>query len=85
MTGTIAVIMVFSIPILGIISNHLKDKQKLKAKMLNVELELEKVKQQNFIVETEKMRFELDKMRLDYTKTEDPVLLAIQTDKTKMF
>ncbi|QBP42353.1 hypothetical protein [Paenisporosarcina antarctica] len=80
---TVAIVMFSIIAIFGIITEYMKDNNKVKAKMLNVELELEKVKQENFVVETEKMRLELEKMKLDYTKTEDPVLLAIQ-DKTKM-
>ena len=55
MTGTIAVIMIFSIPIIAIVSDHLKSNTKQKAKMLATELEIEKVKQQNFIAETEKV------------------------------
>ncbi|WP_017379678.1 hypothetical protein [Paenisporosarcina sp. TG-14] len=81
---TVAIVMFSIITIFGIITEYMKDNNKVKAKMLNVELELEKVKQQNFVVETEKMRLELEKMKLDYTKTEDPVMLAIQQDKTKM-
>jgi hypothetical protein len=39
MTGTIAVIMIFSIPIIAIVSDHLKSNTKQKAKMLATELE----------------------------------------------
>jgi hypothetical protein len=84
MTGTIAVIMIFSIPILGIITNHLKDNQKIKASMLKDELELEKLKHENFIVETEKMRLELETMKVDYTKTAVPVLWEVQGEKTNI-
>lgn len=82
MTGTIAVIMIFSIPILGIITNHLKDSQKIKASMLKDQLELEKLKYDNFIVETEKMRLELENMKVDYTKSEVPVFLEVGGEKT---
>ena len=81
MTGTIAVIMIFSIPIIGIVSEHLKSNTKQKAKMLATELELEKVKQQNFIAETEKMRLELQKMQIDYAYSEDPILIELQKEK----
>ncbi len=81
MTGTIAVIMIFSIPIIAIVSDHLKSNLKQKAKMLATELELEKVKQQNFIAETEKMRLELQKMQIDYAHTTDPILIEVQKEK----
>ncbi len=81
MTGTIAVIMIFSIPIIAIVSDHLKSNLKQKAKMLATELELEKVKQQNFIAETEKMRPELQKMQIDYAHTTDPILIEVQKEK----
>ncbi len=84
MTGTITVIMIFSIPILGIITNHLKENQKIKARMLKDELELEKLKHENFIVETEKMRIELETMKVGYVKTTDPVLWEIQGEKTNI-
>jgi len=82
MTGTIAVIMIFSIPILGIITNHLKDSQKIKASMLKDQLELEKLKYDNFIVETEKMRLELETMKVDYTKKEVPIFIEVPGEKT---
>ncbi|MET1014771.1 MAG: hypothetical protein ABWX61_09750 [Paenisporosarcina sp.] len=81
MIGIISVIMIFSIPIIAIISGYLNSQAKIKAKMLTTELELEKVKQQNFIVETEKMRLELQKMQLDYLHTNDPILLELQKEK----
>ncbi|EPD51414.1 hypothetical protein MHH33_16015 [Paenisporosarcina sp. FSL H8-0542] len=79
--GLIAVVMVFSIPLTAIILGHLRGNQKLRAKMLKDELELEKLKGENFIAETEKMRLELEKLKLDFTKTEDPVLLELQKEK----
>lgn len=71
----------FSIPIIAIVSDHLKSNTKQKAKMLATELELEKVKQQNFIAETEKMRLELQKMQIDYAHSEDPILIELQKEK----
>ena len=81
MTGTIAVIMIFSIPIIAILSDHFKSNTKQKAKMLATELEIEKVKQQNFIAETEKMRLELQKMQIDHAHTTDPILIELQKEK----
>ncbi|MBN8191290.1 hypothetical protein JI667_03930 [Bacillus sp. NTK074B] len=68
MTGTIAVIMIFSIPILGIITDHFQKQSKYKQKMLEDELELEKLKHENFVIETQKMRLELEKMNLEDPK-----------------
>ncbi|WP_338014662.1 hypothetical protein [Paenisporosarcina cavernae] len=64
-TGTISVIMVFSIPIIAIITGHLSSTKKLKSTMIKDELELEKTKQQNYLIETEKMKVELEKMKLE--------------------
>ena len=37
------------------------------------EIELEKLKQQNFIIETEKMKLELEQMKLDYSSGNNDV------------
>jgi hypothetical protein len=66
MTGTIAVIMVFSIPIIAIVTGHFQKQLKIKRDMLKDELELEKMKQQNYLLETEKMKLELEKMKLNH-------------------
>lgn len=39
----------------------------MKKEFIREEIELEQIKQQNFIAETEKMKLELEKMKLDYT------------------
>lgn len=59
MTGLVAVILIFSIPILGIITGHLQAQSKMKLKMIEEELELERLKHENYLIETEKMRLEL--------------------------
>ncbi|MCH1626868.1 hypothetical protein [Fredinandcohnia quinoae] len=69
-TGTIAVVMVFSIPIVAIVTSHFQSQSKIKHKMLQEELELEKLKHQNFLLETEKMKVELEKMKLEEPKNE---------------
>lgn len=61
MTETIAVILVFSIPIIAIITSHLQKQTKLKQKFIQEELQLEKLKHENFLLETEKLRLELQK------------------------
>jgi len=68
MTGLIAVIMVFSIPIIAIVTNHVQKQSKMKYKMIQGELELEKLKHQNYLIETEKMRLELEQMKLEEPK-----------------
>lgn len=75
MTGIIAVIMVFSIPLAGIITGHLQSQTKLKSKMIESELELEKLKHDNFVIETQKMRLELEQLKLEDAKNEGNLLL----------
>ncbi|CAH0230922.1 hypothetical protein SRABI96_02674 [Peribacillus sp. Bi96] len=74
MLGTITVVMIFSIPILGILTSHFEKQSKTKHSMLKDELELEKIKHENFLLETEKMRLELDQMKFD-EKRDEPRLL----------
>lgn len=61
------------VPIVAIITEHKQKIVKYKAEMMRDEIELEKLKQQNFIIETEKMKIELEKMRLDYTPKENEI------------
>lgn len=65
MTGTIAVIMIFAIPIVAILTGHFQQQTKLKSKLIQDQLELEKLKHENYLIETEKMKLELEKMKLD--------------------
>ncbi len=51
MFGIITVVMIFSIPILGILTSHFEKQSKTKHKMLQVEMELEKLKHENFLME----------------------------------
>ncbi|MEW5551436.1 hypothetical protein ABGT22_16025 [Peribacillus frigoritolerans] len=73
MFGIITVVMIFSIPIIAILTSHF-EQSKNKHKMLQVELELEKLKHENFLMETEKMRLELDQMKFEQ-KRDEPRLL----------
>jgi uncharacterized membrane protein YciS (DUF1049 family) len=75
MTGLIAVIMVFSIPLAAIITSHLQTQTKLKSKMIESQLELEKLKHENFVIETQKMRLELEQMKLEDAKKGNDFLL----------
>ncbi|CAH0300556.1 hypothetical protein ABGT24_09255 [Peribacillus frigoritolerans] len=74
MFGIITVVMIFSIPIIAILTSHFEKQSKNKHKMLQVELELEKLKHENFLMETEKMRLELDQMKFEQ-KRDEPRLL----------
>ncbi|MED4037171.1 hypothetical protein [Niallia taxi] len=68
MTGLVAVIMIFAIPIIAIISEHSKDKLRLKRKMLQDEIALEKLKHENFLLETNKMKLEVEKLEIENQK-----------------
>lgn len=72
--GMTAVIMIFSIPIIAIITEHSKQKAKIKLDTVKEELKLEQLKNQNYLLETEKMRLELEKMRLEDTG-QDPFVI----------
>ncbi|MGE6377875.1 hypothetical protein [Peribacillus muralis] len=74
MTGTISVVMIFSIPIIAIITSHFQKQTQMKQSMLKDQLELEKLKHENFLLETEKMRLELDHMNLTQKKDEPRLL-----------
>ena len=65
MTGIIAVVMVFSIPIIAIITSHSQKVAKIKRDMVQDEIKLEQLKHQNYLLETEKMKLELEKMKLE--------------------
>ncbi|WNB92229.1 hypothetical protein [Bacillus sp. NEB1478] len=64
MTGIISVIMIFSIPLVAIITSHFQSQTKLKHKMIKDELELERLKHDNYVIETQKMRLELEQSKL---------------------
>ncbi|MBB4824348.1 hypothetical protein HNO89_001570 [Sporosarcina luteola] len=64
-TGIVAIVM--CVPITAIIADHRLKTIKIKAEIVRQEIELEKLKQQNFIIETEKMKLELEQMKLDYS------------------
>lgn len=81
--GLISVVMVFSLPLTALIVGQVRGSQKHKARMLKDELELEKLKGENFIAETEKMRLELNQMQVNYSKSEDSILAGFQKDQVK--
>ncbi|WLR54405.1 hypothetical protein LC048_18480 [Mesobacillus subterraneus] len=62
MTGTLTIIMVFSIPLVAIITTHYQKVAKIKHNMIKDEIELERLKHENYLLETEKMKLELMKI-----------------------
>ena len=81
--GLVSVVMVFSIPLTAIFLGHVRGNQKIKAKMLKDEFELERLKGENFLVETEKMRLELQQMQLSHAISKDPVIIELQKEQLK--
>jgi hypothetical protein len=72
--GIIIVGLVMSVPIIAIITDHQRRIVKIKGEFMRDEIELEKLKQQNFIMETEKMKIELEQMKLDYTNGKNEIV-----------
>ncbi|MCM3086507.1 hypothetical protein SAMN04488127_1496 [Bhargavaea ginsengi] len=88
MSGAILIVMiVMTIPLTAIITEHRRRMFAFQKDRLQDEIELEKLKQQNFIAETEKMKLELEKLKLDYSAgispkptQEEPILLKETAD-----
>lgn len=72
--GVIIVGLVMSVPIIAIITDHQRRIVKIKGEFMRDEIELEKLKQQNFIMETEKMKIELEQIKLDYTSGKNEII-----------
>lgn len=68
------VVCVMCVPITAIITENKRKTMKIKAEIVRDEIELEKLKQQNFIMETEKMKIELEQMKLNYTSGENEIM-----------
>lgn len=66
--------LVMSVPITAIITDHKRRIAKINAEIVREQIELEKLKQQNYIIETEKMKIELEQMKLDYTSGKNEIL-----------
>jgi competence protein ComGC len=74
MIGMTAVIMIFLIPIIAIVTEHSKQKAKINLDTVKEEVRLEELKNQNYLLETEKMKLELEKMSLEDAK-QDPFVI----------
>lgn len=74
MLGAIIVGLVMTVPITAIITEHRRKIFKIQREMLQDEIELEKIKQKNFIIETEKMKLELEQKKLEFSSGLDQLL-----------
>ncbi len=74
MTGLVAIVMIFSIPLVAIVTEHFQKQSKIKRDMLKDELELEKLKHENYLIETQKLRLELEHMQIKDSKNESKLL-----------
>ncbi|WP_210468436.1 hypothetical protein [Sporosarcina sp. 6E9] len=70
--GIVAVVM--CVPITAIITEHKRKIAKISIELTREQIELEQLKQQNFVIETEKMKIELEKMKLDFTPNPDEIM-----------
>ncbi|WP_313891922.1 hypothetical protein [Psychrobacillus sp.] len=76
--GLVAVVMVFSIPLTAIWTTHIRQSQKIKASIIKDEIELERLRYDNFLLETEKMRIDLQQKQASLIESNDPVLMSLQ-------
>ena len=68
------VVVVMCVPITAIVTEHKRKIAKINIEITHEQIELEKLKQQNFIIETEKMKLELEKMKLDFTPNQNDIM-----------
>lgn len=68
------VLVVMCVPITAIITEHRRKIAKITIEITREQIELEKLKQQNFVIETEKMKLELEKMKLDFTPNPNEII-----------
>ncbi|HLR09852.1 MAG TPA: hypothetical protein VK120_00505 [Sporosarcina sp.] len=63
----VAIMMIImAVPITGIITTHQRKMARIKQETIEQEIELEKLKQQNYIAETENLRLELEQKKLTF-------------------
>ncbi|WP_391204907.1 hypothetical protein [Psychrobacillus sp. L4] len=79
LVGLVAVVMIFSIPLSAIWTTHLRKSHKMRAQIVKDEIELEKLKYNTFLIETEKMRLDLQQKQAILLETSsDPLILDLQ-------
>ena len=64
----------FRIPIIAIVTEHSKQKAKINLDTVKEEVKLEELKNQNYLLETEKMKLQLEQMSLEDAK-QDPFII----------
>lgn len=74
MEDIIIIGIVFAVPITAIITTHLRKTARIKSEILQREIELENIKQRNYLIETEKMKVELEQMKLENSSSVDQLL-----------
>ena len=70
--GIVAVVM--CVPITAIITEHKRKIAKINIEFAQEQIKLEQLKQQNFVIETEKMKLELEKLKLDFTPNQKDIM-----------
>ncbi|MBS4173056.1 hypothetical protein [Bacillus sp. FJAT-49736] len=65
MIWIIVPILALSIPIVAIVTDHFEKRAKIKANFIKEQLELEKLKHENYLLETQKLKLELEKMQIE--------------------
>lgn len=65
--GIIIVGMVLAVPITAILTDHKRRIARIQHDIVQEQVELEKIKQKNFIIETEKMKLELEQMKVEHS------------------
>ncbi|PPA68570.1 hypothetical protein C4B60_20550 [Jeotgalibacillus proteolyticus] len=73
MTGLVAVVLGLSIPITAIITMHFQRLTQMKKSIVQDELELEKLRHENFLLETEKLKVELAHRQLPLLEQKDKI------------
>lgn len=66
LTGLVAV----CIPIVAILGGIWLKNSKIRAEMVKDQLELERLRQNNFLIETEKMKLELERLQIENSKND---------------
>lgn len=60
-------LIVTSIPITAIVTHHFRKQSKLKLEALKYEIELEKQRKESYVIESEKLRLEIEQTRQQLT------------------
>lgn len=82
--GLGTMLLIVSIPITAIITVHLRKQSKLKLEALKYEIDLENSRKESYMIETEKLRLEIEQTRqqltLDQSSQEAYPLKSLKSD-----